>query len=166
MKKILFALFLITILGCAEQKSSEPVVQPKITIDEVQKETGTREEAVTELPEKPEPEIEPEITEPAIIEGVIEKTPEVKEFAITAKRFEFNPSTITVNQGDNVRLIITSLDTTHGFYLPDFSINEKIEADKPVTVEFNADKKGTFVFRCNIPCGSGHSSMEGTLIVN
>ena len=89
----------------------------------------------------------------------------VKEFAITAKRFEFNPSTITVNKGDKVKLTITSTDTTHGFSLPDFNINERLEPNQPVTVEFVADKLGTFTFRCNIRCGSGHSTMSGTLIV-
>jgi cytochrome c oxidase subunit 2 len=35
----------------------------------------------------------------------------------------------------------------------------------PVTAEFVASKKGTFSYRCSIPCGHGHGGMEGTLIV-
>lgn len=92
-------------------------------------------------------------------------TGNVKEFTLTAKRFEFSPSTITVNKGDKVKITITSMDVTHGFSLPDFNINERLEPNQPVTVEFVADKAGTFTFRCNIICGSGHSSMSGTLIV-
>jgi|SRR3989338_5767360 len=90
---------------------------------------------------------------------------DVKEFTMTAKKFEFMPSAITVNKGDKVKITITSIDATHGFLLPDFNINEKLEPNKPVIVEFVADKAGAFTFRCNIICGSGHSSMSGALIV-
>ena len=90
---------------------------------------------------------------------------ELKEFVITAKQFEFNPSIIKVNNGDRVKITITSTDVTHGFALADFGINENLEPNTPVTVEFVADKTGNFPFRCNVPCGSGHSSMQGKLIV-
>ena len=102
------------------------------------------------------------IQEPEINQVI---TGDVKEFTLTAKRFEFSPSTITVNKGDKVKITITSMDVTHGFSLPDFNINERLEPNQPVTVEFVAGKTGTFTFRCNIICGSGHSSMSGTLIV-
>ena len=90
---------------------------------------------------------------------------EVKEFTMQAKRFEFTPSKITVNKGDKVRITVTSVDVTHGFSLPDFGINKKLEPDAPVIIDFVADKKGTFEFKCNVPCGSGHKTMAGTLIV-
>lgn len=92
-------------------------------------------------------------------------TGETKEFTMTAKRFEFSPSVITVNQGDKVRLKITSIDVPHGFFLPDFGINEQLNPGKEVVVEFVAKTKGTYSFRCSVPCGSGHQSMSGTLIV-
>ena len=37
-----------------------------------------------------------------------------KEFRITAKQFQFEPSTIEVSKGDKVRLIVTSIDVPHG----------------------------------------------------
>ena len=90
----------------------------------------------------------------------------MKEFTITAKQFEFSPSTITVNKGDKVRLKITSQDTTHGFALPDFGVEQTLDAGKEVMVEFTADKAGTFEFRCFNYCGSGHGGMSGKLVVN
>jgi cytochrome c oxidase subunit II len=36
---------------------------------------------------------------------------------------------------------------------------------EPVTLEFVADKAGTFGFSCSEYCGSGHSSMRGRLVV-
>ncbi|RMF55497.1 hypothetical protein D6745_01840 [Candidatus Woesearchaeota archaeon] len=90
---------------------------------------------------------------------------EVKEFAMTAKQWEFIPSTITVNKGDTVKLHIKSVDVTHGFALPDFGINKNLEPGKTVNVEFVADKTGAFTFFCSVYCGSGHGGMKGKLIV-
>ena len=88
-----------------------------------------------------------------------------KEFEITAKKFKFIPLDIVVNKGDNVRLIITSTDVAHGFAMPEYGINEKLPVGEPVTIEFTADKQGTFTFLCSVFCGSGHSGMKGQLIV-
>ena len=90
---------------------------------------------------------------------------EVKEFKMTAKQFEFTPSIIEVNKGDRVRLIVTSLDVPHGITIPEYGINERIDPGKPVTIEFTADKQGTFTAYCSVFCGSGHSNMKGKLIV-
>lgn len=89
----------------------------------------------------------------------------VKEFVITAKRFDFVPSIITVNKGDKVKLRIKSVDVTHGFSLSEYEISKTLEPNKEVIVEFLADKKGEFEFRCNNFCGSGHGEMKGVLIV-
>lgn len=100
-----------------------------------------------------------------IVKDVETITSEVKEFEIIAKQWEFVPGTITVNQGDNVKLKITSLDVNHGIWLNEFGVNEMLEVGKTVEVEFVADKKGEFSFTCNVFCGRGHGTMRGTLIV-
>ena len=88
-----------------------------------------------------------------------------KEFKMTAKQFAFEPSTIEVNKGDKVRLIVTSTDVPHGIAIKEYGINEQLNPGKPVTIEFTADKAGTFTAYCSVFCGSGHSSMKGKLIV-
>lgn len=93
------------------------------------------------------------------------QTAMVKEISMTAKQWAFDPAEITVKQGETVRLKIKSLDVTHGFSLPDFNVDEKLEPGKEVTVEFVADKKGTFTFMCSVMCGEGHKGMKGTLVV-
>ncbi len=90
---------------------------------------------------------------------------EVKEFVMTAKQWEFVPETIKVNQGDKIKLKITSTDVAHGFSLNEFGINEILEPGKTVEVEFIADKRGTFNFFCSVICGEGHGNMNGKLIV-
>ena len=90
---------------------------------------------------------------------------EVKEFKITAKQFQFDPATIEVSKGDKVRLLVTSTDVPHGFSIAEYGINVRVNPGKTETVEFTADKQGTFTAFCSVFCGSGHSNMKGKLIV-
>lgn len=109
--------------------------------------------------------------EPARIEEVTpsgedtQQAGEVREFTMTAQRFSFNPSTITVNKGDTVKISITSTDVTHGFAISEFGINVQLLPGKTEIIEFIADKTGTFRFFCSVPCGSGHGRMSGQLVV-
>ena len=100
-----------------------------------------------------------------VVEKVVAPASGVKEFDITAKRWAYTPSTITVSEGDVVTLNIKSMDVTHGFSLFEFGVNERLTPGKTTTVEFVADKAGEYTFFCTVPCGSGHSNMNGKLIV-
>ena len=137
--------------------SSDEVGDPGIVVvDKIdsQEEPSSSEETSTEVPEQiPTP------TE------TTEEVQETKEFNIIAKQWDFSPSTITVNEGDNVILNIESIDVTHGFSLLSFGVSEQLVSGNTVKIEFVADKKGTFSFFCNVFCGSGHIGMKGTLVV-
>ncbi len=86
-----------------------------------------------------------------------EGTGETKVFEITAKKYAFEPSKITVNKGDKVVLKIKSIDTTHGITISEFGLKRAlIEKDAVTTVEFVADKVGVFEYRCTNFCGFGH----------
>ena len=89
----------------------------------------------------------------------------LKEFTVVAKQWSFEPSVITVDKGDNVKISITSLDVEHGFSLPEYNIDAGIKPGKTTLVEFTANKAGTFTFSCNVYCGTGHKNMKGTLKV-
>jgi cytochrome c oxidase subunit II len=89
----------------------------------------------------------------------------VHEIQVTAKKYEFSPNPIRVKKGENVKLIVTAIDHDHGFKLDAFHINQKLKKGVPTTIEFTADKTGTFPFKCSVFCGLGHSGMKGTLIV-
>ena len=94
---------------------------------------------------------------------------ETKEFDIESKNWAFSPDTITVNKGDKVTLNFETLDDGigggHGIAIPIFGVSESLRGGNSVTVEFIADKKGTFPFFCTVYCGSGHGNMKGRLIV-
>jgi len=91
--------------------------------------------------------------------------PQTQNFVISASKFEFSPSTITVNKGDIVNITVKSSDVDHGIAIPAFGVSKTIDAGGSATVKFVADKEGTFEFFCSVFCGSGHSTMTGKLIV-
>ncbi len=90
----------------------------------------------------------------------------VKTFDVVAKRFAFEPATLEVQQGDRVRIVITSADGVHGIGIRKFKVNTLIpRGGKPVTVEFTASEAGTFPIVCSEACGDGHATMRGSLVV-
>jgi cytochrome c oxidase subunit II len=91
---------------------------------------------------------------------------DVTTIDVTASRFQFEPATISVAQGDSVRLRLHSADRSHAFAIKAFRVKTLIpKGGETVTVEFVADQAGTFAFTCSEYCGTGHSGMKGTLVV-
>jgi|SRR3989344_3411599 len=99
-------------------------------------------------------------------ETIEETEGQIVEIEVVAKQFSFNPDPIIVNQGDKIRLLLTSEDVEHGFAISEYGINEKVNKGETKIIEFTADKAGEFEIRCSVVCGSGHSGMKGKLIVN
>ncbi|MFA5393359.1 MAG: cupredoxin domain-containing protein [Candidatus Ratteibacteria bacterium] len=89
----------------------------------------------------------------------------IKEFNVVAKKYAFVPAEIRVKQNDIVRINFTSEDVAHGLTIKEYGINVPVNKGETKKIEFLADKKGTFVFRCSVFCGFGHSGMTGKLIV-
>jgi len=84
---------------------------------------------------------------------------------VSAKKFEYSPSQITVKKGVPVVLELTSMDRLHGFNCPGLGIRADINPGKTTTVEFTPKTAGTFPFHCDNFCGTGHDKMKGTIIV-
>ena len=93
-------------------------------------------------------------------------TTEVRTIEVVASRFQFEPATITVTEGEQVQLRLRSADRTHAFAIKAFRVKALIpKAGESVTVEFVADRAGTFDFTCAEYCGTRHSAMKGKLVV-
>lgn len=91
---------------------------------------------------------------------------DVKTIDVTASRFQFEPATITVSQGDTVRLRVHSADRPHGLAIKAFRVKALVpKGGEAVTVEFVADRAGAFDFTCAEYCGTGHAGMKGRLVV-
>src|SRR3989344_2236190 len=96
--------------------------------------------------------------------GAVIANGEVKEFDVIAKNWEFQPSIITVNEGDTVILRVKSIDVEHSLAIPEFGVNQVLSPGKIAEVKFVADQKGNFEMFCAVYCGTGHREMKGTLI--
>jgi cytochrome c oxidase subunit 2 len=84
---------------------------------------------------------------------------------ITAKKFEYSPSSIKIKKGIPVILELTSLDRLHGFNCPKLGVRTDIEPGKVSRVRILAQKAGVYEFHCDIFCGDGHEDMYGKIIV-
>ena len=85
----------------------------------------------------------------------------IRQVRITAHRYAYVPNRIVVRKGEEVVILATSTDVTHGFAIDSFHINQKIEPKKTTRIEFTPGEAGDFTFYC----GPGHKGMKGTLVV-
>ncbi len=92
-------------------------------------------------------------------------TADAHEIQVSARKYEFDPSTITVKKGEHVKFTITAIDHDHGFKLEAFQIDKLLKKGQATSIEFTADKTGTFPFQCSHFCGMGHGKMKGQLVV-
>jgi cytochrome c oxidase subunit 2 len=96
--------------------------------------------------------------------------PEVRVFEVVARRFDFEPATIEVTEGDRVRLLVRSADGPHGVEIKQFKVKKAVPRakpdDAPVVIEFVASAAGRFPILCSEYCGNGHKDMTGTLVVH
>jgi len=94
-----------------------------------------------------------------------DQAPNRPEFTIVAKDFRYSPDRIEVTQDDLVRLTIRSEDIAHSFAIDEYRIVKRVPAGGSTTVEFRADRAGTFRFYCNLTDQPGHAQMRGELVV-
>ncbi|HTR81739.1 MAG TPA: cytochrome c oxidase subunit II [Bacteroidota bacterium] len=67
--------------------------------------------------------------------------------------------------GIPVKLVMTSQDVIHSFYVPAFRVKQDVLPDRYTTEWFLPTKVGTYHLFCAEYCGTGHASMIGTVYV-
>ena len=67
--------------------------------------------------------------------------------------------------GRDVKMIMTSQDVIHSFYVPAFRIKQDVLPGRYTTAWFHATKPGTYHLFCAEYCGTQHSGMIGQVIV-
>lgn len=106
---------------------------------------------------------------PASVAQAAAKAP-TKTFTIVAVDVDsvefWLPSTINVEQGDHVRLILKNVmggaPAVHGFAIPAYNIAVLVPHGATKTIEFTANKAGIFPYICQIHA----QHMGGQLIVH
>lgn len=89
----------------------------------------------------------------------------VKTFNVAGGEYFFNPSTITVNKGDTVKIVFSNQGGVHNWVIDQFNARTPmIQSGQTATVQFVADKAGSFEYYCSV--GEHRAlGMKGTLIV-
>jgi len=106
------------------------------------------------------------VAPPAAPQGGSQPTVAPKTFNIRAANFSFTPNKITVKQGDRVKVNLTSVGGVHDWVVDEFNARtSRISDGQSASVEFVADKVGTFEFYCSIG-NHRQMGMVGKLIVN
>lgn len=86
-------------------------------------------------------------------------------FDVNAER----PDVIEVNEGDKVYLHLTNIDfdqdITHGLGINKYDMNMEVQPGQTNTLEFVADKAGTYPIYCTNFCSALHQEMSGYLLV-
>jgi cytochrome c oxidase subunit 2 len=85
---------------------------------------------------------------------------EPKVIEISAKKFAFSPSAITLKKGEPVILRLTSADRVHGFMSRPLKIDTDIAAGKTTDIAVMPDTAGNFTVICDHYCGTGHGNMK------
>jgi cytochrome c oxidase subunit II len=89
----------------------------------------------------------------------------VHDLHVVASKYQFTPSTIQVTAGEQVRLVLSSMDTVHGFSIRKLKIDTQIpKGGDQVIVEFVAPAAGRYEIACSEFCGIGHGQMKATLV--
>lgn len=91
------------------------------------------------------------------------------EVFMTAIRSHFTPDHVEVEEGDEVTLHITSLETaedqTHGFTIDMYNVNVSLEPGKHENISFKADMPGSYPMYCTEFCSALHLEMMGYFLV-
>ena len=115
----------------------------------------------------PENEIENETSDRETEDEVNEAMEEsdVKTFEIKASNFKFSLAEIRVKKGDRVKIVLNNTGGFHDWVIDEFNARTK-QAQGPATetVEFTADKTGTFEYYCSV-AQHRQNGMVGKLIV-
>ena len=90
---------------------------------------------------------------------------QARTIEIHARRFEFQPSEITLKKGEPVTLRLISDDVTHSLRVPGLNINQEMRKDHPAEITVTPAGAGDFKGECGHFCGSGHGKMKFTVHV-
>ncbi len=93
------------------------------------------------------------------------KEASTKTFEVDGSNFKFEPNTLTVNDGDTVKITFKNTQGFHNFMIDEFNAKSKtIQANQTDELTFVANKKGTFQYYCGV---GNHRAMGmvGTLTV-
>ncbi len=94
-----------------------------------------------------------------------QEPPARRDVTIAAKDFRFSPDRLNVTQDELVRLTVRSDDIAYSFNIDEYRVSRRVPAGGSVTVEFHADRAGTFPFYSNLTTDARHAQTRGEIVV-
>jgi cytochrome c oxidase subunit 2 len=76
---------------------------------------------------------------------------------------EINEMHVPVDR--DIKLIMTSQDVIHSFFVPEFRLKQDVVPGRYTTLWFRATRPGTYHLFCTQYCGTQHSGMIGDVVV-
>lgn len=165
------AVFALMLTGCApagqdaqqntqENKTTDTAsVTGTLTVTPTQQKNGTM---------TMEPQTPPELTaqqQEQLKAGESAHEPTTLTFDVNGGNFYFTPTMIKVKKGDTVKIVFKNDGGMHNWVLDEFNVTmDPIKTDESSTVEFVADKVGTFEFYCSVG-QHRQMGMKGMLVV-
>ena len=158
MKKIIISVAIIVGLGVAVYAfqrgtggNPSPTVSPSVSVSVSPSVSATPTASPTTSPVATSPKATP--------------VSSVKTFTVVGKSFSFTPAEMTVNKGDTVKIIFQNTGGSHDWRIDEFNAQTKVISNgQTETIQFVADKKGTFEYYCSV--GTHRQlGMKGNLIV-
>lgn len=143
MKKIIITLIVLLVLGGGYMflDTNNTNINPSTSNTEVQNDASPTLNTNTRLPESVEKDT----------------SMSVKDFTMTSwmdkingkMAAHFSLKEIRVKKGDKVRITITNTAGSHDFVIDEYKLNSETPLNKAITLEFVADKVGTFEYYCS-----------------
>lgn len=158
---------LITVgAGCASSSNVEVDVETEPGMPGIEVEVdgnaaaGTQLEGTPAVNDTPDADINLEVEADAEV-----SVGATKSFTVIGDNFAYDLKEIKVKKGDKVRITFRNAEGFHDWKLDEFNVaTAKLQAATEETVEFVADKSGTFEYYCSV--GSHRAmGMVGKLIV-
>jgi heme/copper-type cytochrome/quinol oxidase subunit 2 len=100
-----------------------------------------------------------------VLAGRQEQAPNRREFTVVARDYRFSPSRIEVAQNDLVKLTIQSEDVAYSLTIDEYRVSKRVPAGGTTTLEFRADRTGSFSYYSNLTSDNRHAKMRGELVV-
>lgn len=87
------------------------------------------------------------------------------EVTMIAQMFMFQPDTINVPTGAEIRFQVTSPDVVHGLEIPGTNVNMMVIPGHITEFVYTFKEPGEYLIVCNEYCGMGHQIMMGKVNV-
>jgi heme/copper-type cytochrome/quinol oxidase subunit 2 len=94
-----------------------------------------------------------------------DQAPTRREITVTARDYRFSPNRVEATQDDLIKLTVQSADNAYGFTIDEYRVSKRVPAGGSTTVEFRADRAGTFAFYSGLKSDARHDQMRGQLVV-